>query len=797
MRELNSSPRFLLVVGGASVPRAGQRRPAHRNGPQYLLPLRPGIVASYLAASHELRATSLGTKAGPAVCLRRLAARGSALAALLLALLPSCSTDEGHAGPNPKSEIRNPKSKNPLAFQGQTLDGWAFDLAERNARRRILVYLFDPAAPAADTGTRIAQRFHAARHASNLEVVGVVVPPGYTPLAAQRIPRQRPTAPELAKLAKAHLDKLGADFPCVPDPDAAIVERYTLTWGMSRLDQLPAFYPFDLAASDATRPVFPRHAEKAPDPADYLFRRILQRFHLDAPADVDPLLGHNPPAPPFAVTDTAGKTHSLRDYEGRTLVLILFARDCPICKDILTYLGRAYQDFNLPKVPKPSGGLALDVLAICTDVAGDALKALAAERAHPFPTAADPDWSLRTALRYRGTVPDIFVIGPDATVRFRHRDASIHTPALLHMEISVLLGLPVKPMLERGLYSGDQACRICHPRQHADWTLTRHACAWESLVRLGRENDPKCVRCHVVGHAQGGFHSLPRTPHLANVQCEACHGLNGCSAFTKDLPPSVVDPEPRRVPEQKSAIGNRQSAIGPDACLFCHDPAHSPRFDFETYRKRILHGQRAELLKLPRAEREARLRRLCAGARDDLFDPDTPYVGSAACAKCHPTEAAALKNDPHTRALDLLRKPAPDNWSIPRHKRGVLGIAKPECLRCHTTGHGRPGGYPATPAVGAPDHGLPPAPAKNPRLEEPAVPHPLAGVGCEACHGPGAAHAADPKKPRAILKLAGGCPECTVLPTCRQCHDDANDPDFDPATALPKARHPVGKAVSP
>ncbi len=452
-------------------------------------PFGPGAHTSGRRASKKLAPTqSVGARS-----VRGLAARGSALAALLLALLPACSTEDGSAagleplrpGPNPKSEIRNPKSKNPLAFQGQTLDGWAFDLAERNARRRILVYLFDPAAPASDTGTRIAQRLHAGRHAHNLEVVGIAVPPGYIPLAAQRIPRQRPKAPELAKLAKGHLDKLGADFPCVPDPDAAIVERYTLAWGMSRLDQLPAFYPFEIAAADSDRPVFPRHAEKAPDPADYLFRRILRRFHIEPGADVDPLLGHHPPAPPFTVTDTAGKAHSLRDYAGRTLVLILFARDCPLCKDLLTYLGRACQQFNLPQVPKPAGGSGLDVLAVCTDVAGDALKALAAERGHPFPTAADADWSLRTALRYRGTVPDVFVIGPDGTVRFRHRDAFIQTPALLQMEISVLLGLPVRPMLERGLYSGDQACRICHPRQHADWTLTRHACAWE--VRGGRQ----------------------------------------------------------------------------------------------------------------------------------------------------------------------------------------------------------------------------------------------------------------------------------------------------------------------
>jgi mono/diheme cytochrome c family protein len=207
---------------------------------------------------------------------------------------------------------------------------------------------------------------------------------------------------------------------------------------------------------------------------------------------------------------------------------------------------------------------------------------------------------------------------------------------------------------------------------------------------------------------------------------------------------------------------------------------HSPRFDFAAYRPRILHNRQAELDKLPRAEREARLRRLCAGTGEALFDPDTPYVGSGVCARCHPTEAAALKDGFHAHALEALAKPAPIEWRIPRYKRGVVGLGRPECLRCHTTGYGRPGGYPAT---------------TSPILDARAAT--TGGVGCEACHGPGKAHADDARKPRAILRLGGTCPECNVLPICRQCHDDANSPDFDYAKALPKARHPVARAVAP
>ena len=703
------------------------------------------------------------------------------LLACFLPLVAGCSCEDGRAagvqplpGERPeRKEERGPK--NPLAFTAPTLDGETFDLAARNARRRLVVYLFDPTAAQSDVGTSVAARLHAQRLPHNLEVVAVAVPPGYTPLAAQRVPPKRPSAAQLAELARAHLMKQGAELPCVPDPDGAIVERYTLAWGTSRLDQLPAFYPFERGALDSLRPVFPRYAERSPEPADYLARRVLARLGIQDQADLDPALGDRPPAPQFTVKDLKGISRSLRDYAGGVLVLTLWARDCPRCKDLLLGLAGAWQRYG-PHAR--SQGPTLNVLAVATDLTGDALAALAAERGYPFPVAGDPDWALRAAFRYRGTVPDTFIIGPDGTIRFRQREFTQHTPALLETQLALLLGLPIKPLLQPGIYNGDQACQTCHARQHADWSLTPHACAWESLVRIGREADPKCVRCHVTGHHDGAFASAARTPHLTAVQCEACHGPAGCRAFAENLPPRIIPPD--GLPQAEAKI-----RLKPEACLFCHDATHSPRFDFAAYRRRVLHDQRAEILKLPREEREARLQRTCAGQRDNLFDPLIPYIGAAACGKCHPTEYAALRDTPHARALDRLAAPAPIAWSTPRHKRGRTGLADPACLRCHTTGYGRPGGYPAV---------AQPPPAAGAQARAP-VPHPMAGVTCEACHGPGKAHADDPKKPGAILRLAGGCPECSVLPICRTCHDDANDPDFDPRIALHKARHPIGKAI--
>jgi len=692
------------------------------------------------------------------------------LCAIEALVLSSCSSDEGPGaappGPQPlpveaKAPPRRRRS-NPLTFSGMTLDGRPVDVAQASAERRVVVYLFDPSSSAAEATARVAERLHRERHAYNLEVVGVAVPPGYKVLSARRIPTKRPSADELAALARACLKKQEATFPCVVDPDAKTVEAYTTAWGISRMDELPAFYCFAPDATGALRPVFPRYAAQSPEPVDYLFRRVLRRFGIEATADVDPLVGDLPPAPAFAVTDSAGKAHSLADYRGRVLLLVFVATDCPRCKDLLGLLGRLYEQLG-PGARKQAPWL--DVLAICTDASGDALKRFVADHGCRFPVAPDPQWAVRGAFRYRGAVPDTFVIGPDGRIHSRHRGFDATEPALLRMETLVLLGIRTRPLLTAGVYSGDQACRICHRSEHTDWALTRHACAWETLVRLGREDDPDCAICHVVGFRQsGGFLSEKSTPHLTSVQCESCHGQNGCTAFQR--PGTAGAPMPAAKPVEAAA------------CLRCHDAIHSPRFDFAAYRPRILHNRGAELAKLPRAEREARLKRLCSGARDQLFDPDTPHVGSAACGKCHPTEYKALKDGAHAKALEPLAKAAPSGWSVPRHKRGVVGISRPECVRCHVTGFGGPGGFPSA------------IPAKP--LE-----HPLAGVGCEACHGPGKAHAADPKKPKAILHLGGTCPECNILTICRQCHDDENSPHFDYRQALPKARHPVGPAVAP
>ncbi len=73
-------------------------------------------------------------------------------------------------------------------------------------------------------------------------------------------------------------------------------------------------------------------------------------------------------------------------------------------------------------------------------------------------------------------------------------------------------------------YLGADKCKMCHSKQHATWTKMKHFKAIEALTAEEQKN-PECVKCHVTGYGEAtGFESMEKTPNLANVQCEACHG---------------------------------------------------------------------------------------------------------------------------------------------------------------------------------------------------------------------------------------------------------------------------------
>jgi hypothetical protein len=173
------------------------------------------------------------------------------------------------------------------------------------------------------------------------------------------------------------------------------------------------------------------------------------------------------------------------------------------------------------------------------------------------------------------------------------------------------------------------------------------------------------------------------------------------------------------------------------------------------------------------------------------------YTGSDKCKTCHPQEHAVWEKTPHGHAMDALEKIA----SQPK-----LRQFDGDCVVCHTVGFAIKTGY----------------------VDEKSTPH-LKHVGCETCHGPGSAHAANPNHkdmlktlspwknekddrlpPKATLealaKLQPGQPNPNPVPAnqqrvmaavgtmCLRCHDGENDPKFDLNIYMPKIWHSGLKA---
>ncbi len=148
----------------------------------------------------------------------------------------------------------------------------------------------------------------------------------------------------------------------------------------------------------------------------------------------------------------------------------------------------------------------------------------------------------------------------------------------------------------------------------------------------------------------------------------------------------------------------------------------------------------ASTLRSVKSEREGR-----AATTAQQVRPEAPhgYAAASACVTCHTNEFTRWTYSDHARAAwtSLLKRNETDNV---------------ECVGCHTTGFGQPGGFGELTS------------ANLGRFK---------AVQCEACHGPLAGH---PDDPRVVAQAI--TPE-----TCLGCHDEANSPDFDYDSYLKRA----------
>lgn len=143
-------------------------------------------------------------------------------------------------------------------------------------------------------------------------------------------------------------------------------------------------------------------------------------------------------------------------------------------------------------------------------------------------------------------------------------------------------------------YVGASRCRPCHLVQFKSWEQTRMAKAFELLKpgvaatakrvhdldpQKDYSNDPDCLPCHVTGYGQpGGFASLAKTPELAGVQCEVCHGPG--AGYLK---PSLMSLQNREY-ERSDLVATGLVVPSAETCKTCHNPKspfHQP-FDYQT-----------------------------------------------------------------------------------------------------------------------------------------------------------------------------------------------------------------------
>jgi hypothetical protein len=121
--------------------------------------------------------------------------------------------------------------------------------------------------------------------------------------------------------------------------------------------------------------------------------------------------------------------------------------------------------------------------------------------------------------------------------------------------------------------------------------------------------------------------------------------------------------------------------------------------------------------------------------------PGNPtWIGPAACVACHATVHASWKEDVHARTMEGIRG---------REFSGTF-----QCLTCHATAPGRRGG----------------------RVAEGDAQD---AVTCEACHGPGAAHAAAEGR----VKMGD------ARASCAACHVPDMSPGFKFEDAWPRLKH--------
>jgi peroxiredoxin len=141
------------------------------------------------------------------------------------------------------------------------------------------------------------------------------------------------------------------------------------------------------------------------------------------------------------------------------------------------------------------------------------------------------------------------------------------------------LGVPRDVLPTNASYVGSAACQDCHTTEHATWTASPHARAFETLTQAGKDQNSDCQKCHTTGFGRaGGFGSeavATGGTDLAGVGCESCHGPGG----------NHVGDSATRIGTIVSLGDKCDSCVILQICGGCHDDVNDPGFEFEVLDK--------------------------------------------------------------------------------------------------------------------------------------------------------------------------------------------------------------------
>jgi peroxiredoxin len=562
--------------------------------------------------------------------------------------------------------------------------------------KRLLLFFFDPSEETARMVGKAVAGVAAERGGHNFGIVGVAT-------SGSR------------ESVGSFVRDLDVEIPVLYDPSADLASLLRIRAPVALLVADASGYLVNGSTS------FMDEGENPSSPVESRIREWLRLPREDAAAVS--VLGVRPQAPLFSATRLdGGERFELASLRGKPVVLMFFLQTCPHCHVALRFFREA-----LAQIPEASRPVLMGVLTVNRTIG--VRERLERDQLDFFPVLLDPDGAIRSAYGVQAAVPLTFLIDAEGSIVSRTEGwRAQREPPLMRMRLAEMAGVEVPMLLHATGYSGNEFCVVCHQPENETWQLTNHAFAFDSLVRHGSDRDSECVGCHVVGWEEPGGFSLadPAAP-LENVGCETCHGRGG--SHLREEPSAASGEEP-----DYEAI-----------CRTCHNQKHSLGFDYANFLPRVSHQANLELAELSLSERRGILEKR-RKPRENLLPTGAEYTGSEVCQSCHEDEFASWSDQPHAAAIAKLEDPGE--------------TSDPECLRCHTTAFGKPGGFPAD--------------------GRPAELPDLAVVGCESCHGPGGEHIQE-ETPKIgnIVALGDKCDSCVILQICGSCHDEENDPGFE------------------